>query len=99
MSGDKRSRGEWNEIIKLIPFEHDGGGYIVNGIERFAEAVFSRKPDERIGFALGVMKDLCSKKEYRKVVKLCDFVTAQFVNADMNALPSGLSAETEAVLT
>lgn len=93
MSGDKNTDVEWNEVITLMPFEQDGDGQITNGMDRFAEAVLSRKPEERVGFALGVIRGLYERREYRKVVKLCDFITIQLIDSGMSVLSAGLSPE------
>lgn len=54
--------------------------------------MFAKKPEERIGFALDVAKELSRKGEYRKVVKLCDFIAMQLVDTGMGVLSSGLPA-------
>jgi hypothetical protein len=71
---------EWNKVIRLIPFDNDGDGYLAQGLEVFERAVFGMKPEERVGYAIRVAKRLYDMQEYRKAVKLCDFISMRLID-------------------
>lgn len=79
---------EWNEVIDLIPFDNDGDGYLAQGLDVFERAVFGMKPEERVGFAVGVARHLYGMKEYRKAAKLCDFISMRLIETQTEVAAS-----------